>query len=584
MCGIVGFLSKNEIDKNEFLSLVNSLNHRGPDDFGTYEIKKNNNVFLGHTRLSIIDLSNNGHQPMKSECSRYIIVFNGEIYNFKEIRNSLKEKGHSFFSTSDTEVILKGFIEYREKIFSKLNGMFAIAIYDTFEDKLYLARDKSGVKPLYYLINDEKLIFSSEIKVLKKYSNEINNDAKILFLLFGYIPEPITIYKSINIFPSGNYSVYTKNKLDFYEFDSYKFSPKTTKHEEEIISDIRSLLEKSVERHLISDANIGMFLSGGLDSSVLTAISSKYTSNVKTLSLTFEDKNLSEEYYQNLIVKKYNTEHTNFLVTEDLFKNTFNDFLNSMDQPTVDGYNTYLVSKIASEIDLKVVLSGIGADEIFYGYSTFSKTKKLKKLFKFYNKFIPILKKINKLKKLDFLIFNEQIRFYLASRGLFTPNEVSKLLNINQEYIYSLVENFLNKNYFVNDYTQFDDKDLVANFELNMYMKNQLLRDSDIFSMKNSIELRVPFLDKNLVDYVLKIDPKLKFNNTNKYLLVEATKGLIPSEIINRKKRGFELPYKSWFLNNIDEMDINESLKKQFLLNKLHWSRLYSLEVLQRFN
>ncbi|WP_373034681.1 asparagine synthase (glutamine-hydrolyzing) [Sulfurimonas sp.] len=584
MCGIVGHISKDNIESADFVSLVKSLNHRGPDDYGIYETKcDENKVFLGHTRLSIIDLSKNGHQPMYSQCSRYVIVFNGEVYNFKDIKEDLIEKGYSFFSSTDTEVILNGFVEYKEKIFSKIKGMFSIAIYDKQENELFLARDKSGIKPLYYFHDKNNLIFSSEIKILKKYSNTINKDAKILFLLFGYIPEPITIYDNIKILPSGNYAIYKNGKLIFHEFERYEFAPKIIKSEQEIIKDIRSLLDNSIKKHLVSDARVGVFLSGGLDSSVITALSSKYIDNLTTVSLVFEDKNLSEEYYQDLIVDKYNTNHTKYLVTENIFKETFSTFIDSMDQPTVDGYNTFLVSKVSKELGLKVVLSGIGGDEIFYGYSTFHKTNRLKELFSLYKIFIPFLKKINKFKKLEFLNFNSQIRYYLASRGLFTPSEVSELIDVDLSYIYTLLENFLYDNYNIENFELLSNDDITANYELNMYMKNQLLRDSDIFSMINSIELRVPFLDKDLVDYVLKIDSKFKFNGVNKYLLVKATEDLIPLEITNRDKKGFELPYKTWFMNNIDEININPIIKKQFLENKTHWSRVYSLMVLDKF-
>jgi asparagine synthase (glutamine-hydrolysing) len=579
MCGIIGLISNNEIEKEKFISLVTMLDHRGPDDKGVFFDDK---IALGQTRLSIIDLSKDGHQPMLSQDEKYVITFNGEIYNFAEIKKDLLLKGYIFNSKTDTEVILNGFIEYGEKIAEKLNGMFAFAIYDKLNDKVFFARDRSGMKPLYYYHSKTDFYFSSEVKALKHLSNEINFDSKILFLLLGSVPEPYTIYKGISMFPSGTYGYLHKNRLDLTNYDKYEYEPKIIKPYNEIITDVKELLHKSVERHLISDAPIGTFLSGGLDSSAITAIASKYKTDLQTISLVFDDKQLSEEYYQDLVVNRCGTKHNKYLIDEQLFLNSIDNFTESIDQPTIDGLNTYFVSKAANQIGLRTVLSGVGGDEIFYGYSSFKNSKKLNLIKKLPAFVITILKQFKKLKKIELLEIENVLSLYLPTRALFSPREISEILKID----ISLVYNTIVKLWELNNQPQanyIDDK--ISFLELNMYMKNQLLRDTDVFGMANSLEIRVPFLDKELVNYINKIEPNIKYDkNINKIILADAVKSLLPHEIFNRPKMGFTLPFEKWFRNNINTFDIDNSLKRKFLNNELHWSRIWALIVINKFN
>ena len=251
MCGILGFVSDKEIDSKEFENNLLKLYHRGHDDHGIY---MDDDVAFGQTRLSIIDLSKNAHQPMTSE--NYVIIYNGEIYNFKEIKKDLLSKGYKFHSLSDTEVILKGFIEYKEQIVDRLNGMFAFAIYDKKNKEIFLARDRSGIKPLFYYKDSKTFVFSSEMKTLKKYSKRVSFDAKILFLLLGYIPEPFSIYENILMFPAGCYGHFKNNELKIVKYSQYKYEPKIKKTYNEIVSDIRKLFYNSVKRELISDVSI----------------------------------------------------------------------------------------------------------------------------------------------------------------------------------------------------------------------------------------------------------------------------------------------------------------------------------------
>ena len=579
MCGIVGLISNKEIDKEKFNSLVTRLDHRGPDDKGVFF---DNKIALGQTRLSIIDLSKEGHQPMISQDEKYVITYNGEIYNFAEIKKDLLLKGYVFKSKTDTEVILNGFIEYGEKIVEKFNGMFAFAIYDKVNDKVFFARDRSGMKPLYYYHDNNEFYFSSEVKALKHLSNGINFDSKVLFLLLGSVPEPYTIYKEISMFPAGHYGYLFNNKLKLSKFDDYLYEPKIIKPYNEIVKDVNELLHNSIERHLISDAPIGTFLSGGLDSSVITAIASKYKTNLQTLSLVFDDKKISEEYYQNLVVNKFGTNHTRYLIDEKLFLNSVDDFTNSMDQPTIDGLNTYFVSKAANEAGLRAVLSGVGGDEIFYGYPSFKNSKKLNIIKQLPFFVISILKQFKKFKKIEMLKIDSILSLYLPTRALFSPTEISEILKVDIEVVYQAITKLWELN---NHPTAKYIDDKISFLELNMYMKNQLLRDTDVFGMANSLEIRVPFLDKELVDYVTKIEPKHKYDkNINKIILADSVKSLLPTEIFTRPKMGFALPFDNWFTKNLNKFNIEDSYKKKFLNNELHWSRIWALIVINKFN
>ena len=577
MCGILGQLSKKVIDKKCFKNNLLKLNHRGPDDYGIYI---DSNIAFGQTRLSIIDLSKEGHQPMISNCGNYIIIYNGEIYNFEEIKRDLLEKNYQFHSHTDTEVILNGYIEYKEKIVNKLNGMFAFSIYNKTTKELFLARDRSGIKPLYYFHDAENFVYSSELKTLKNYSSRINFNAKILFLLLGYIPEPYTIYENITMFPAGYYGYFKNNKLQIKEYDKYSFEPKIIKPYNEIVKNVNKIFNDSIKRHLISDAPIGTFLSGGLDSSAITAVAAKYKTNLQTLSLVFEDKELSEEYYQDLVVDKYKTKHTKYLINEELFLDTIDDFFNAMEQPTIDGLNTYFVSKAARESGLTTVLSGVGGDEIFYGYPSFKDGKTLKLLSKVPYSLMKIFEYSTKYKKLELLKAEKELAYYLPKRALFSPIEISEILNIDKSKVYSLIFE-LWQTYNSSNINQIEDK--ISFYELNMYMKNQLLRDTDVFGMAHSLEIRVPFLDKELVDYILRIEPKEKFGNFNKQILADISKNILSKEIFDRPKMGFVLPFEGWFRKNIDKFDIPQDIKEKFKNRQITWARFWAILVLEKF-
>ena len=576
MCGINGIISNKRINKSLFYKYITNLRHRGPDDLG---IHIDNNIALGHTRLSILDLSEKGHQPMVSDCGDFVIVYNGEVYNFDGIKKNLEKKGYKFQSNTDTEVILKGFIEYKEKILDKLNGMFAFAIYNKRDNSLFLARDRSGIKPLYYADLGNVFAFSSELKGLPVENKSLNEKALIYFLVFGSVPEPFSIYKNIYAFPAGYYGIYKDGKFILKRYYEYTFEPKFNIPYDKAVNETKNLFYKSVERHLISDAPIGVFLSGGLDSSSIVAVAKQFKEDVTTISLVFNEKEFSEEFYQNKVVDKFKTNHIKFLITEKLFLEHIQKFLDTMEQPTIDGLNTYFVSLATKENGLKAVLSGIGGDEIFFGYPSFRYIR--------YLKFIPIflakiLKQKNSLKKFEYFSLNNELGYYLLFRGFFTPSEISEILNISLQEIFDSLEELYTKYYKINGNFSFME-DINSYFELSMYMKNQLLKDSDLFSMAHSVEIRVPLLDKELLDFVLKVKPNYKFGKYNKQLLVDTLKDILPREIYNRKKMGFTLPFEVWFRKNIDMFNIPKDLKKKFLSGQEKWAKVWGLYVLNKF-
>ena len=578
MCGILGQVTTGGISRPSFEERLLKLDHRGPDDYGIYS---DDYVSLGQTRLSIIDLSLEGHQPMVSLCGNFVIVFNGEVYNYDNLRKQLIREGVKFKSNSDTEVILNGYIEYKEAIVSKLNGMFSFSIYNKKTRDLFFARDRSGIKPLYLYKSSTNFSFSSELKALTNYHVTRSVHSKALFLLLGYIPEPFTIYEEISMFPAGCFGIYRDGHMSITQFADYIYEPKISRPYAQIVEEIKDIFNQTIERHLISDAPIGCFLSGGVDSSIITAVAAQYRQNLPTISITFDKSEVSEKYFQDLIVKKFGTKHTNYIVDEKLFLNTIDSFVGAMEQPTVDGLNTYFVSNAARETGLKAALSGIGGDEIFYGYPSFKRVKTLNFLSKIPYSIIKVFEYSTKYKKLELLKAERDFSFYLPQRALFGPTEISNLLNISKDRVYGLISD-LWQFYHPKSSNGFMDK--TSFFELNMYMKNQLLRDADVFGMANSLEIRVPFLDKELVDYVLSIDPKLKMGKFNKKILVDMSRGLVPHEILERSKVGFTLPFSSWFNNNIGHFDVDDSVKHQFETKKISWSRLWAIYILKKWD
>jgi len=597
MCRIVGIAgfngSSTEQIECKLCSMRDSMSHGGPDDYGKY-IDGDSEVALGHRRLSILDLTSMGRQPMTSEQKDVHISYNGEVYNFKELRAELTKLGHRFISNTDTEVVLKAYIEWGQDSFAKFKGMFAVSIYDKSKGLVYLVRDSAGIKPLYYSIKDGQLVFASEIKAFKHFNkNWLEFERwKVLFLAFGFVPEPYTTLNNVYMLPKKNYlkfNIRTKStEIAEYETNSSNENVLDSGQAETLVSEY---LESAVARHMVSDAPIGVFLSGGLDSSIITALASGVSGQkINTLSVNFDDPGLSETYYQELLLSSINSTHHNITVNESDFVDNVPQIFSCMDQPTTDGVNSFFISKYAHEAGLKSVLSGLGADELFGGYPSFDRINNIQGLIKLQSIFPGIFKIFDysgssKYKRLSYMAIDNPLSIYMLLRGRFSINTISALLNTTTKYVEdSLVPLFMEKEFE-------PDMDFVSKIESNLYMQNQLLRDTDFMSMGNSLEVRVPFLDKDFLEITGSIDQGIRYDSKN--LLKSCYKNIVPTEIINRKKMGFTFPFAKWFLNKLDyfveygnlgKSKYEKQLISDFKTGKLNWSGFWSLIVLNNYS
>lgn len=585
MCGILaGFGNIKSIPAPEIVKALNQIHHRGPDDYG---IQHFNNAFLGFKRLSIIDLSQNGHQPMCDEENQYFIIFNGEIYNHNEIRLELIRKGITFKSSSDTEVILKGYKAFGEGIVTKLEGMFSFVIYNTVTEEVFAARDRMGKKPLLYFQSENVLFFFSELKQITQFScfkKDIDYGAISDYLSYGSIPSPSTIFKYVKQVESGNFLKYSKGKLQFTKYWQPTVTGRQFKHYNEAVEETRDIVTKSIKKRMISDVPLGAFLSGGVDSSIITAVMSDFTSDIKTYSINYANAphSYDESYYANLIVERYGTKHHTIKISPEDVYGELNRIIWHMDQPSCDAINTYFVSKSAKS-GVTVSLSGVGGDEIFAGYSTF--------------KFSDILSKVRKPKKgsqskgniIDKAFYklpatyqlNWKVRVLAGAMGAF-PNNFNRYNLIKEIYRKDekaqLFHNFLDEdirhsslpNYFDNADTHIQQ---ITSAELNFYLKNTLLRDTDVMGMAHSLEIRCPFVDHSLIEYALSLPDDFKIKGTkSKIILKDAFKDYLPNEILNRKKMGFAFPLSTWLKtgnlkNVVDDCLSSTSIKKRGIFN-----------------
>lgn len=612
MCGICGIYSqKGNIKELETFvgRMNNSQRHRGPDDGGVF-VDEKNGLVLGHRRLSILDVSSAGHQPMsyagksekrKVKSDKFLIVFNGEIYNFKELRKDLEEKGYEFKTKTDTEVILALYAEYGEESFSMLRGMFAFVLWDEEKKKLFLVRDRYGIKPLYYAKSDFGVVFASTvgaIKVSEMINLTENKDAKIYFLTFGSIPGPYTTFNEIKSVKPGYFleisnppagggkigidaaNAMTVKENKYYD-SSLPFFKKTNDLREIAVKKIRGILEESVRLHLISDAPLGVFLSGGLDSSVLAALSAKMRkTRIMTLGIDFKEKEFSEAKYRTEVVSRIKSDHKETIVSKDDFNKEIGNIFSFMDQPSIDGVNTYFVSRAAKQIGLKTVLSGIGSDEIFMGYHYFRVVKFIRLAQKLSPKFIfSLLPKKGKWGRLQWLKEKHPFYSYIALRGIFSPLEITEILKINEKEVWAAVRKLLDILPKKNELKKLSAPDLQSYFDLSFYMQNQLLKDTDFMSMAHSLEIRVPFLDHILVEYLSSLPAEMKLSGKYpKQLLIDAVSDILPRSVRERSKMGFTFPFQKWF----SDLSLVNSYKLS-VTDKDHWSRYWAKIILDKF-
>lgn len=587
MCRIAGIFDPriNNLQQ-EIVRMRDAMKNGGPDDAGIF-LHHSMPLALGHRRLSLIDLSEAGHQPMIDE--ELTIVFNGEIYNYKELKSTLQHYGHRFKTESDTEVILKAYRQWGTDAFEFFNGMFALAILDEQKQQLVLARDHAGIKPLYYYKDRNCLYFASEIRAFQcvEKTFEENPQWRSAFLTFGHLPEPVTTLKNVRPLEKGMVMVIELPSLKSSKrcFFNWKFTGKL-KNETEALQLMRETMEQAVERHLVSDAPIGLFLSGGIDSSLLTLIAAKtQKENLHTLSIVFNEERFSEEKYQQLIIDQTNAHHQSFLVTKEIFNERLDDAMQAMDQPTLDGINTYFISMYARAYGLKAVLSGLGADELFGGYPSFQQHRRMNFVKKAPGSLLKSLQLFpdHRIRKLSYAGMDHAAAEYLSYRGIFTPVSVASLLGTTEKQIEQDLEQ-LSTYYPLNGLT---DGNRVSWIETNFYMQNQLLKDSDFMSMWHGLEIRVPFLDKEVMLMAGVIDEAIKFKKSPpKYLLVKAFEQELPVPIWKRKKQGFTFPFEGWLKENdyIQPSTSEEQhLYKDFQRKRLSWGRYWCALLMNRF-
>jgi asparagine synthase (glutamine-hydrolysing) len=623
MCGICGMVNSDfekTVEQPLIKKMCDAIYHRGPDDDGIYVHK---NVGIGMRRLSIIDLVT-GKQPISNEDGSVWIVFNGEIYNHKHIRNELEARGHIFSTNTDTETIVHAYEEYGRDCVQKLNGMFAFAIWDNRKKQLFLARDRIGIKPLYYYFDKKKFIFGSELKSILKVKDipkRIDLTALDNFLTFEYIPAPLSIFEDIKKLPPGHTLILKNNSISIQQY--WDLQVKANQFEnKQAEQNLTELLQDAVKIRLMSDVPLGAFLSGGVDSSTLVALMSQVMDQpVKTFSIGFEDQTYNELNYARMIAKKFNTEHHEFIIKPNAVELADN-LLQFLDEPFGDFsiFPTYLVSKMAREY-VTVVLSGDGGDELFAGYDTYIADRMAGYYTKFpgwfRNGFISrILEAVPPSPKKKGLI-NRAKRFV---EGMRLPEDLHHtrwmifLQQMERELLFTndikggMVEKDSYKfirNYFNNVIPQSDDKiNQQMYVDVKTYLVDNILVKVDRMSMATSLEARVPFLDHRFAEFAATVPGNKKLQGKkSKLILKQSMEELLPKEILYRGKEGFSIPIKNWIKEDLKPMmmdilsadkikregffnvDFVEKLKREHLNGvENHSHRLWALMIFGKWH
>jgi asparagine synthase (glutamine-hydrolysing) len=606
MCGIAGLFRRDgnidgaDVRAIECATLAQS--HRGPDDSGFYHDSR---AALGHRRLSIIDLSPAGHQPMCNEDSSIWITYNGEIYNCRELRAELKSLGHNFRSNSDTEIVIHGYEAWGiAGLLKRLEGMFAFGLYDSRLRSCILARDRFGIKPLYYhrSAGGESLVFASEVKALVRSGlapDGRDSQAIIGFLLFGSVPAPATSVKGVCCLLPGYYLIADRNGISTHQYWDLKKLLDANPQRAASESGLGELLEDTVQRHLISDVPVGIFLSGGVDSVGLVALASRRHSKLTTLTVVFDEKEFSEAAPARRAAEHFRTQHREILVTSRDFLQELPNFFRAMDQPTNDGVNTYFVARAARQAGLTVVLSGLGGDEIFCGYRHHRWVEDFSRVpAPLQRTALRIASQIGgrfgekwaRLAPLPGQTITQSL--YMGFRGFFTPEQIARLLDVTVSEV-SFAAETLWAGLDCDLPRAWSNPTAFSAFEIRRYMHDQLLRDTDVFGMASSIEARVPYLDHRVIERIANVSPTARFApGLNKPLLVNAIDDPIVRDAAIARKKGFTFPLQGWIRqssNELEEMSLQSNalqsagvryLWQGFRENHLHWSRAWALAVL----
>jgi asparagine synthase (glutamine-hydrolysing) len=612
MCGICGkiyFDRERKVTDNEIISMRDIMVRRGPDDAGLYI---RNNVGLGHRRLSIIDLETS-HQPMTNEDGSIWIVYNGEIYNFKELRDGLIAEGHVFKTKGDTEVIIHLYEEYGRECVNKLRGMFAFAIWDSRDKSLFLARDRIGKKPLHYYHDNNVFLFGSEIKSIladEYYNSKKDIDLHAFHSYFSFlcVPDPLTMFKGIKKLHAGHTLILKSGKVDIKKYWDVSFEDDNSKTEEQYCEKLLELLKEAVRIRLISDVPLGAFLSGGIDSSSVVALMSQIVDQpVKTFSIGFSEDRYNEASDAKIVADYFKTDHTEYILKPEDIINNLNEIVLYFDEPFADSsaIPTYYVSKLARE-KVTVVLSGDGGDELFGGYLWHARPGYqlflnrlpvyMKKNLKFMAQLIPArMRGINYLRQIDLpyerymldskAVFNERERSWLYS------NDLKEQLKDSDPYYQNLkhISASNNKNWM----------NRIMEYDLKTYLPNDILQKVDRMSMFNSLEVRCPILDHKFVEFASRIPSVLTFKNgISKYIFKKAMRNILPKKILCKSKHGFNLPLKTWLRTDLkkdvseiilngksnfyfDRKNIENMLSKFFKGNNSYNYKIWELYVFQ---
>ena len=582
MCGIVGFNSKNSAKID---AMLDSIKHRGPDGVGKFE----SDLFsMGHVRLSILDLSKNGDQPMYFE--NIVMVYNGEIYNFKEIRKELINYGYHFVSNTDSEVVLKAYHKWGIKAINKFIGMFAIAFYDKSNQILTIIRDRTGIKPLYYFFNGDDFIFASELRPIMKFQNnlDISNDALSEFFRYGYISSNLSIFKDCYKLPAGYFGVFDLNQKSFkleqyWSVLPFFDMPKFDVSEEKLIDNLEEVLVNAFTCTTVSDVPIGIFLSGGIDSSIVTAILQKHCGNVNTFTIGFNNEKYNEAEYAKNIARFLKTNHHEEYLDISQAKSILKKFPDIYDEPFADssGIPTVLVSEFAKKNGIKVVLSADGGDEIFCGYERYWNIHKIgKEMFKvpkILRKYISRTMPFSKGYVLPLLSLSENLRHkYYQLKEILNCNEWLNFyeLMVQSNKNYEIEELFKKRTFIeksiisLNSSNEHAMQDMML-WDFNRYMPDDILTKVDRATMSVGIEGREPMLDHRIIEFMARVPFELKYKNkTSKYILRKVLERYVPSEMFSRPKMGFGIPMLEWFSGDLSYL-FNEFLRKDRIQHNL---------------
>jgi len=615
MCGLAGILEysgRRVVDQAQLVALRDAQRHRGPDDAGLW-ISPDGATGLAHRRLAIIDLSPAGHQPMATPDGQLHIVFNGEIYNYPVLRRELEAAGHRFVSESDTEVLLYGWRAWGMGLLDRLRGMFAFALHDGVSGETFLARDPLGIKPLCWIDVEGRFAFASEVQALRRLLGTDSPDPEGLatYLLWGSIAPPLTIYSGVRALPAGTWMRVGRGRVEgpvqYYAAEN-ELGRAEPMSRQEASEAMRAALVDSARHHLLADVPVGAFLSGGVDSSALLGLLAEcHQGPIRSVTLAVDTPDLDESRLARVSSELYGSKHYEIPIRIDEVRDRIPDAVRALDQPSIDGINTYFVSEAAVQAGLKVAVSGVGGDELFGGYASFTRVPRIRRIHSRLTWlpgteriFEPIARRIGAsrpgplVSKLARALAygGDTAGAYFTERGLFSPDEVRALLA--PELADAVVA--CDPQARLRDRVRLEalpEDEKVSALELRQYLQIQLLRDTDSTSMRHSLEVRTPLVDRELLRLAARVPPALRQEGPAKCRLRNAPRPPLPPAIWQRSKQGFTLPFDSWLRSGALpaklpqhpwlRSDATAAVDRDFRRGRTHWSRLWALVVLGRF-